>query len=94
MQMDEIKKQDPGGALKGNAELKMLQDQLEAMNQSLDRLTEYSAKDVEKSLTTARGLIKDLQGAPYEERGAKAAAALKLFQKVTSVAGKGIKKLA
>lgn len=90
MKIEEIKKKDPGGVFKGNRGLKSMQAQLKSLNQSLDRLSDYSAKDVEKSLSTARGLIKDLRGEPYQERGEKATKALSLFQKVAEVAGSEI----
>ena len=93
MQMEKIKKEDPGAALRGSGELKAVEDQLKTMNASLDRMADYSAKDVEKSLSSARGLIKELEGAPYMERGTKVSGVLGGFIKAAAVAIKAIKKL-
>ena len=56
-------------------------------------MADYSAKDVEKSLSSARGLIKELEGAPYMERGTKVSGVLGGFIKAAAVAIKAIKKL-
>lgn len=94
MQMERIKKEDPGAALTGqNKELKDAQNQLADLMKSIERMTNYSSKDVEKSLTDVRRLVRDLQGEPYQAFGEDAAKKLGTFAKLAALASKQLKKL-
>jgi hypothetical protein len=89
MQMERIKKEDPGAALTGqNKELKDAQNQLADLMKSIERMTNYSSKDVEKSLTDVRRLVRDLQGEPYQAFGEDAAKKLGTFAKLAALASK------
>ncbi len=94
MHMDRIKKEDPAASLKDNPDLKASQKQLDDLIKSLDRMADYSANDVETELTKARAIIKELRGAPYQERGAAAVEKLGTFAKVAALASKGLTKIA
>lgn len=93
MHMEQIKKEDPGAAIRGSSEVKTTEAQLKSLNASLERMSDYSVKDVERSLTDVRAKVKDLLGDPYLERGTKASENLGKFAKVAGVAAKGLTKL-